>query len=113
MLNLGKTIQSLREERHLSQRELAKRVGVSTGAIGNYEAGLRKPKFETLEAFADVFNIPLGILLGDEQTARILMYYDRLEKLVSVASKLDDTDIAKLEERASVLLEQEKYHENH
>lgn len=36
MLDLGKTIQALREQKGLSQRELAKLCGVSTGAIGNY-----------------------------------------------------------------------------
>ena len=74
MNDIGKTIQTLREQRGLSQKELAKRVGVSTGAIGNYEAGLRRPKFEVLEAFADVFNVPMGVLLGDDEACRLLMY---------------------------------------
>ena len=112
MINLGKTIQMLREERGMSQKELAQRVGVSTGAIGNYEIGLRRPKFETIEALADVFNVPLGILLGDEQTARLLINYERLETLINIALKLDEADRARLEERAIMMLEQEKYHEN-
>ena len=112
MINLGKTIQMLREERGMSQKELAQRVGVSTGAIGNYEIGLRRPKFETIEALADVFNVPLGILLGDEQTARLLINYERLETLINIALKLDEADRARLEERAIMMLEQEKCHEN-
>jgi transcriptional regulator with XRE-family HTH domain len=112
MINLGKTIQMLREERGMSQKELAQRVGVSTGAIGNYEIGLRRPKFETIEALADVFNVPLGILLGDEQTARLLINYERLETLINIALKLDEADRARLEERAIMMLEQEKYHED-
>lgn len=109
MNELGRNIQILRERKGLSQRELAKLCGVSTGAIGNYEAGLRRPKFETLEALADVFNVPMGTLLGDEQTSRLLMVYEGLRSLIDLASKLDDTDLAKLEERAAVLLEAEKY----
>ena len=109
MLDLGRTIQSLREEKGLSQKELAKRCNVSTGAIGNYEAGLRRPKFETLEALADEFNVPLGMLLGDEHAARLSMYYDKLENLINMALRLDATDRAKLEERAAMLLEADKY----
>ena len=89
MLDLGKTIQALREQKGMSQKELAKRAGVSTGAIGNYEAGLRRPKFETIEALADIFNVPLGLLIGDESSARILMCYDKLHTLINMADRLD------------------------
>ena len=109
MLDLGKTIQTLREQSGMSQKDLAKRVGVSTGAIGNYEAGLRRPKFETIEALADIFNIPIGLLIGDESSARILMCYDKLHTLIDMADRLDPSDLARLEERAAIMLESEKY----
>ena len=109
MLDLGKTIQSLREQSGMSQKELAKRAGVSTGAIGNYEAGLRRPKFETIEALADIFNVPIGLLIGDESAARILMSYDKLHTLIGMADRLDPSDLARLEERAAFMLESEKY----
>lgn len=109
MLDFGKTIQTLREQSGMSQKDLAKRVGVSTGAIGNYEAGLRRPKFETIEALADIFNIPIGLLIGDESSARILMCYDKLHTLIDMADRLDPSDLARLEERAAFLLESEKY----
>lgn len=113
MNELGRNIQILRERKGLSQRELAKLCGVSTGAIGNYEAGLRRPKLETLEALADTFNVPIGSLLGDDkQTMRMLMYYEKLQTLIDKAMRLDDKDVAKLEERADMMLEDEKYNEN-
>ena len=109
MLDLGKTIQSLREQSGMSQKELAKRAGVSTGAIGNYEAGLRRPKFETIEALADIFNVPIELLIGDESAARILMSYDKRHTLIGMADRLDPSDLARLEERAAIMLESEKY----
>lgn len=112
MTDFGKTLQQLREQRGLSQKELAKRVNVSTGAIGNYEAGLRRPKFETLEALADVFNVPMGVLLGDDEATRLLMYYEKLKPIIDKAMKLDAADRAKLEERADMMLEAEKYQED-
>ena len=111
MLDLGKTIQALREQKGMSQKELAKRAGVSTGAIGNYEAGLRRPKFETIEALADIFNVPLGLLIGDESSARILMCYDKLHTLINMADRLDEADLARLEERAAIMLEADKHNE--
>lgn len=112
MTDFGKTLQQLREQRGLSQKELAKRVNVSTGAIGNYEAGLRRPKFETLEALADVFNVPMGVLLGDDEATRLLMYYEKLKPIIDKAMKLDAADRAKLEERADMMLEADKYQED-
>lgn len=112
MTDFGATLQRLREQRGLSQKELAKRVGVSTGAIGNYEAGLRRPKFETLEALADVFNVPMGVLLGDDEATRLLMYYEKLKPIIEKAMKLDAADRAKLEERADMMLEADKYQED-
>lgn len=112
MNELGKNIQILREKKGLTQRELAKLCGVSAGAIGNYEAGLRRPKFETLEALADVFNIPMGTLIGDEQTSRLLLYYEACKHLFDMVEKLDETDRARLEERAAMMLEADKYQED-
>lgn len=54
----------LRKKNNLSQEELAKRAGVSRSAIGMYEIGEREPSFETLEAFADIFNVNMDTLLG-------------------------------------------------
>lgn len=54
----------LREESGITSEELAKKIGVSRSAIGNYEIGLRKPRPEQQEALADVFNVDLDYLMG-------------------------------------------------
>jgi len=54
----------LRNERGLTQPELAERMGMSNGAIGNYESGRRVPRIDDLEAFADFFNVDMNYLLG-------------------------------------------------
>lgn len=63
MIEFKDKLKSLRELRNWSQDELAKRLGVSRSTIGNYEQGIREPKFEDLEAIADVFNVPMSYLL--------------------------------------------------
>ena len=53
-----------RTKKHLSQSELAKKIGVSTSTISMYEIGKREPDFETEEAIADLFNTDLNTLRG-------------------------------------------------
>lgn len=55
----------------MSQKELAEKVGISRSAIGMYETGEREPDFETLEAFADIFNVNMDTLLGKISTDEI------------------------------------------
>ena len=64
MSKLGDRIKELRLERNLSLRELADLCGTSKSAINMYEKGERRPKYETLEAIADAFNVDTDYLLG-------------------------------------------------
>lgn len=64
MATFSDRLKSLREEHGLSQIQLAKALGMSNGAIGNYESGQRKPRYEDLENIADYFNVELDYLLG-------------------------------------------------
>ena len=59
-------LQALRESRGWSQDRLAQILGISRSAIGNYEQGIRRPDFETLEGIADIFNVPMGYLLEEK-----------------------------------------------
>lgn len=53
-----------RMREHLSQNELAEKLGVSASAISMYEVGKREPDFETEEKIADFFNTDLNTLRG-------------------------------------------------
>lgn len=53
----------LREQKGLSQGELADLTKLSKSAISMYENGNREPKFETLELLADFFNVDMNTLL--------------------------------------------------
>ena len=64
MSKLGDRIKELRLERNLSLREFADLCGTSKSAINMYEKGERRPKYETLEAIADAFNVDIDYLLG-------------------------------------------------
>lgn len=111
MLNFKEKLIKLRKDNNLTQDELAKKLRISRSAVANYEKGIREPNFEMIENIADCFNISIAELLNDDQASRLLMYYEKLKPIIDKAMKLDAADRAKLEERADMMLEAEKYRE--
>lgn len=76
MIDVGKMIASIRRERGLSQVQLADKLGLSKQAVSNYERGIREPDYVTLEAIADVLNVPISMLISrEEQTAALDALY--------------------------------------
>ena len=57
-------IKEIRQEKNLSQTDIAKALGVTRQAISLYEKGDREPKLEMWEKLADFFNVPVDYLLG-------------------------------------------------
>lgn len=56
---IGQRIKTMRLSRGMTQADLAKALDQSQASITMYETGKREPDFETLEALADIFNVPL------------------------------------------------------
>lgn len=63
MSGIGKRLRELRQNANLSQSDLSKEIGVSKSSINMYERDEREPSFETTEAIADYFNVPIDFLL--------------------------------------------------
>ena len=63
---IGLRIKTMRKSRRMTQADLAKAIDQSPSSITMYETGRRRPDFETLEALADVFNVSLPSIVGDE-----------------------------------------------
>ena len=62
-------LKALRNNFGLSQQKLADIIGnISKSSINMYERGSREPSFETMEAFADFFNVDLDYLYGKSDT---------------------------------------------
>lgn len=60
----NKLLKSLRKENHLKQKDIAKKLNISTGTIGNYEAGNREPDIKTLIKIANYFDVTVDYLIG-------------------------------------------------
>lgn len=63
---LGKRIKALRTQNGYTQEELGKLINVTKVSICCYERETRFPTLETLLALADVFQVDIGYLLGND-----------------------------------------------
>lgn len=57
-------LKKLREERHLSQKDVADYLGITRQAIASYELAKREPDYEVLRKLADYFGVSVDYLLG-------------------------------------------------
>lgn len=62
-MNYGKTIKKYREDRNMTQQELADHVGVTQAAIGFYEKNKREPDAGNLKKISDALDLPLPLLI--------------------------------------------------
>lgn len=64
MIPLGRILRELRDEKNLSQKQLAQRVGVTSSIIALYELGERFPSLPTLIKLSRVLGVTTDYLLG-------------------------------------------------
>jgi transcriptional regulator with XRE-family HTH domain len=70
-------IRELREEKQITQRELADLLKVAQNTISNWEKGIREPDSKTLIKLAEIFDCSIDYLLGRDET--ILNNHDKRE----------------------------------
>jgi len=74
---IGLRIRTMRQSRRMTQADLAYAINQSPSSITMYETGRRCPNFETLEALADTFNVPLAsIVTNDERLEMNLQLFN-------------------------------------
>jgi transcriptional regulator with XRE-family HTH domain len=56
----------IREQRGLSQSELARDAGMQPSAIAHFEAGRRKPSFDNIRALAKALKVTTDHLMGNQ-----------------------------------------------
>ena len=87
-MSFGTVLQRLRREKHLTQEELGKAIGVSRSTVGMYEQGKREPDFETEEKIADFFNVTLNYLRDDVIPGKRPYYLD--PETAQIAQEIHD-----------------------
>ena len=73
----------MRKAAHLSQSQLAEKLGLAPSTVGNYEQGTRIPDYETLELIADFFNVNMDLLFDRSEIRKELKYPVISDSIVS------------------------------
>ena len=88
---IGKNVSKYREALSISQRELARRVGMSGQFISKIENNLNNPSLETLNKIAEALNVSVSELISDENTShKTLADYSTSELLIELARRCDN-----------------------
>ncbi len=66
-LKIGQRIRDLRMSNRLRQQMLARMVGVSAGALTNFEKGRRHISLDWLQKISDALDTPIAYFLPDER----------------------------------------------
>lgn len=83
-MTIGDSIRAARKSRGLTQNELAHAMGITGAAIGQYECGVRIPKYETVERISSALSVPTSSLMPgvsseiERLTARCARYAEEI-----------------------------------
>lgn len=111
---IGNKIKEYRKLKGLTQKELAKTVGMGDTTIANYEKGLRTPKKNTLFKLANAFDISIDDLFPPIESAKPkqnvtkVNFDPRQAILLSNYNKLNDSRKNKLVQTSEKLLAEEQ-----
>lgn len=94
-MSLAEKIVHLRQKRKLTQKELAKIIGVHFSHMSRYERGISLPSVEVVKKISQVFNVSTDYLLFDDSNAL-------------VQAKITDPELLQQFEQISQMTEREK-----
>ena len=75
---IGKKIAHLRTQHKLSQKELARRTGVSVATVKNWEGDSSDPCLENIKSLLNIFNVTTDSRLGQNENLRL--YHEELKE---------------------------------
>lgn len=91
MVDFSLRLKKLRADKHLTQAQVAKRVGVTASMVSSYETDIRLPSYEVMIRLADLFGVSVDYLLG------------RGEKRLLDISGLSDAEAAVVSDMVNIL----------
>ena len=109
-MSIGSRIKERREELGITQIELATLLGVSKGAIGNYETDANSPKASIMYKIFDILQCDANYLYQDEIGQRKTIVPPKNDrKILSLLHQLNDEGQEKLIDYADDLVQSGKY----
>ena len=100
---VGKNIKNFREQKNITQEELAEKLSVTRQAVSNWETGKTQPDIDTLHKISDILEISIEELISNVATKGgcTRVGIDVMEE--KDTAKLFSEVIQKTTEKASIL----------
>lgn len=105
MLNIGKKIKSLRQERGWTQGDVANRLGITVAAFSKIETDVTDVSLSRIQTLAGIFEVSVAELLGldmnagaGDSAAELSQAKEAIERLSSKVSHLQEYIITLYEE---------------
>lgn len=102
--NLGKFLVTLRKEKGLTQKEVAKRIGVTEQAISKWERGIGIPDVSLWNSIVEVYDISLVELLQCERLKKEEKEDKKAEGMLQETLKRTNSKINKMKSKEIILL---------
>ncbi len=103
-------LKAAREQRGLSQTELAKLTGLQPSAISHFETGNRSPSFDNLKRLANALGVSIDYLLGRSAVPDVAT--PKAEQIFRDFSKMTARDQETLAQMAAFLARKNADREN-
>lgn len=92
-MNFSENLKKIREEKNLTQQELAKKLNVAQSTIGMWELGQRTPRLSEINRLARILNITINRLLGQQKEQKVEVVKNEIYIDGKKISNLDPTDV--------------------
>ena len=93
-MSIGTTIKKLRRERSITQEQLAEYLGISTGAVSQWECDRTVPDITQIPILANIFEVSADILLeidvGKSKRAKEIVHFERQCDMLHNQGKNED-----------------------
>lgn len=82
-------LKDIRKKLHLSQSEVAEKVGITQKTYSNYENGITQPNYAILAKIAECLNVPINTLTTNEKTTERTIDQQQAIKMLLALNQLN------------------------
>ncbi len=108
-MSFGEILKKLRQEKNLTQEELAVKINSSRSNIANYENNNNMPSVEILDRLSEIFDVSVDYLLGKSETIKLS---DEDINFIQGIKKLSETEKEIIRNTMDAFLGKQEKNEN-
>jgi len=91
---INEKLKILRKQANKTQRDMAKLLNISQNAYCKYEMGTTEPNIQTLNQLANIFNVKIDYLIGNEEIKEEIKNISKNQEDEQIIQALDNLNEA-------------------